>query len=68
MMLFHGTRSTEPKRIYEDKEESFNINYTSDSNYLGRGTYFAVTPEYSNNYAYTDTNVGVLRLLSAKKK
>lgn len=42
MMLFHGTRGTDPKIIYQDKEESFNINYTGDSNYLGRGTYFAV--------------------------
>jgi hypothetical protein len=41
MMLFHGTKTTDPKVIYEDKELSFNINYTSDNNLLGRGTYFA---------------------------
>jgi hypothetical protein len=41
MELFHGTRSTNPEEIYKDKEESFNINYSSDSNLLGRGIYFA---------------------------
>ena len=52
MMLYHGTRGTAPETIYEDKEESFNINYTSDNNYLGKGTYFAELPAYSHNYSY----------------
>ena len=50
-MLFHGTRTTDPKVIWGDKEESFNINYTSDTNLLGRGIYFAQSPEYSVNYS-----------------
>ena len=41
MRLFHGTRGTEPETIYRDKEEAFNINYSSDNNLLGRGIYFA---------------------------
>lgn len=41
LKLFHGTRTTDPRVIYEDREQSFNINYTSDSNTMGRGTYFA---------------------------
>lgn len=41
MELFHGTRGTNPEEIYKDKEECFNINYSSDSNLLGRGIYFA---------------------------
>lgn len=52
MRLFHGTNQTSPSLIYEDKEESFNINYTSDNNYLGRGTYFAEEARYSVNYSY----------------
>ena len=52
-MLYHGTRGTDPEIIYGDKEESFNINYTSDRNYLGKGTYFAVNPTYSHNYSYS---------------
>lgn len=58
MMLFHGTRQTDPKIIYEDKEECFNINYTGDNNYLGRGTYFAERPEYSHAYAYISARTG----------
>ena len=53
MELFHGTRNTNPEEIYKDKEESFNINYSSDSNLLGRGIYFAEKSEYSNDYRYT---------------
>lgn len=41
MMLFHGTNTTDPKLIYEDKELCFNVNYAGDNNSLGRGTYFA---------------------------
>ena len=52
-MLYHGTKGTDPELIYADKEESFNINYTSDNNYLGKGTYFAVNPLYSHNYSYS---------------
>jgi hypothetical protein len=52
IMLFHGTRKTDPKEIYEDKEESFNVNFTGDNNYLGRGTYFAVKSSYSERYAH----------------
>ncbi len=28
MLLYHGTRHTDPKQIYEDKEDGFNVNYT----------------------------------------
>ncbi len=41
MKLFHGTSSTDPENIYGDKQEGFNINYTSDRNLLGKGIYFA---------------------------
>lgn len=54
MELFHGTRATNPEDIYKDKEESFNINYSSDNNLLGKGIYFAEKSEYSNSYRYTE--------------
>ena len=50
MYLFHGTRSYNPENIYLDKEESFNINFSSDTNYFGRGIYFADQAKYSDNY------------------
>ena len=37
--------------IYEDKEDGFNINYSSDSSLLGRGIYFAEKSDYSIYYA-----------------
>lgn len=52
MMLFHGTRTHPPEKIYEDKEEAFNINFSSDTNMFGRGIYFAKEASYSQNYAY----------------
>ena len=52
MFFFHGTNTTNPKIIYEDKEDCFNINYTSESNLLGRGTYFAEKSEYSLSYSF----------------
>lgn len=54
LMLFHGTSKTDPKIIYEDREECFNINYTSDRNTMGKGTYFAEKSEYSINYSFTE--------------
>jgi len=41
MQLFHGTASTNPEVIYGDKDDGFNINYSSENNMLGRGVYFA---------------------------
>ena len=52
MKLFHGTGTTTPETIYRDKEEAFNINYSSDKNLLGRGIYFAEKSEYSDSFAF----------------
>lgn len=60
MRLFHGTRNTNPEEIYRDKEESFNINYSSDNNLLGKGIYFAEKSEYSNNYRYIEATKGTI--------
>lgn len=50
--LFHGTRTYNPQNIYLDKEESFNINFSSDKNFFGRGIYFAKDADYSVHYAH----------------
>ena len=50
MRLFHGTGNTSPEVVWADKEDGFNINYSSDSNLLGRGIYFAEKSEYSWSY------------------
>lgn len=54
LFLFHGTRTHPPSGVYNDKEESFNINYSSESNYFGRGIYFAKEAKYSLNYSHPD--------------
>lgn len=53
MKLFHGTGRTPPSNIFEDKDDGFNINYSSENNMLGRGVYFAERSEYSYGYANT---------------
>ena len=53
-MLFHGTSKTDPRLIYQDREQTFNINYTSSNNYLGKGIYFAEKSEYSHSYSYAE--------------
>lgn len=54
MLLFHGTSTCEPSLIYADKEEAFNINYSSSTNLFGRGIYFAKEAMYSHSgYAHT---------------
>lgn len=56
-MLFHGTKQNDPEKIYQDKEESFKINYAADTNMFGRGIYFAKEASYSDNgYAYQTFN------------
>lgn len=57
MYLYHGTKLSDPKVIYLDKEESFNINFASDSNLFGRGIYFAKEAAYSHLYAYTHKDI-----------
>jgi len=54
LMMFHGTRKNNPELIYNDLEESFNINYANMGSY-GKGIYFAKRSSYSNNYCYIDS-------------
>ena len=49
-MLWHGTRTTEPKLIYEGNE-GFDMKFSSEGLW-GRGLYFAEKAYYSNGYAH----------------
>ena len=51
-LLFHGTRSNNPKEIYGG-DASFDIRF-SNNGLWGQGNYFAVNASYSNNYAHTE--------------
>ena len=50
-MLFHGTRQTPPKDIY-DSEQGFDNRLASKGRW-GEGTYFAASAKYSNAYCHT---------------
>ena len=54
-LLFHGTRGTNPERIYKGTD-SFDLRCSSGGMW-GRGIYFAVNASYSNDYAYRHGNV-----------
>ena len=51
--LWHGTRHTNPKKIFEDTDIGFDFRY-SNGGMWGRGLYFADKINYSASYAYTD--------------
>ena len=49
--LFHGTRSNDPKIIYEN-EDGFDMRYSAQGMW-GQANYFAVNASYSHGYAHT---------------
>ena len=55
--LFHGTKSTPPKKIYAS-EQGFDNRFAS-SGLWGEGSYFAVRASYSNNYAHSLDDYGL---------
>ena len=52
--LFHGTRSNDPKVIYEN-EDGFDMRYSAQGMW-GQANYFAVNASYSHNYAYATSD------------
>jgi hypothetical protein len=48
--MFHGTSSTDPKKIFQS-EEGFNVNYANDG-FGGKAIYFAENSSYSNSYSF----------------
>jgi len=63
-MLFHGTQSTPPSKIYKDKDAGFDMRF-SNAGMWGKGNYFAVDAKYSNSYAHCLPN-GVKQMFLAK--
>ena len=49
-LLFHGSKNTNPKDIYESNQ-GLDMRYSSQGFY-GQGIYFADTPNYSDGYAH----------------
>jgi len=63
MLLWHGTGGTDPRIIANG---GWKINYASDKNLWGRGTYFASDAAYSSTYAYQDSKTGHKKMFLAK--
>ena len=51
MYLYHGTRTTDPKQIYQ-AEEGFDTRFSNEGMW-GIAAYFAANSMYSDYYAYT---------------
>ena len=60
-LLFHGTRHTDPKEIYQG-DSSFDTRF-SQQGMWGKGNYFAVNASYANSYAHSIHGTENLRKL-----
>ena len=49
--VWHGTRTTDPRVIYEDEADGFMMQYSNEGMW-GRGLYFAENASYSDSYAH----------------
>ena len=59
-MLFHGTRTTNPEKIYKGSE-SFDMTF-SQQGMWGKGNYFAVNASYSDSCAHRESSYEQLLL------
>ena len=62
--LFHGTRTNEPRLIYES-EDGFDMRYSAEGMW-GRANYFAANASYSNSYAHTNASTGLKEMFLVK--
>jgi hypothetical protein len=56
--LWHGTRDSHPKLFYTG-EEGFDIKFSRQGGYWGKGIYFAENAKYSNHYSHKHKKNGV---------
>jgi len=62
-LLWHGTGGTDPMKI---AAAGWKINYASNKNLWGRGTYFASDAAYSAGYSYQDKTTGNHKMILAQ--
>lgn len=62
--LFHGTRTNEPRMIYEG-EDGFDMRYSAQGKW-GKANYFAVNANYSHSYAHVNASTGLKELFLVK--
>ena len=55
-LLFHGTRTVNPKNIYQKSDVGFDLQYSKVAGSYGRGLYFAIHASYTHNgYGYNSS-------------
>ena len=64
-LLFHGTRTTNPKSIISS-EKGFDFRYGSDECLWGKGTYFAVNANYCDSRFAFQTGMGTKQVFVAR--
>ena len=62
-LLFHGSRTNDPKLIYEG-DASFDMRF-SHNGVWGHGNYFAANASYSNSYAFETSTRETRKMLAA---
>jgi len=62
-LLWHGTGGTDPMKI---AASGWKINYASNKNLWGRGTYFASDAAYSAGYSFQDKTTGHRKMFLAQ--
>jgi len=63
LLLFHGTRQTDPAAIYRNFDTGFDLQYAAYGAY-GKGIYFARDASYSHGFAHPKSH-GVYQMLMA---
>ena len=61
--VWHGTRSHDPKLVYEDAQDGFMMQYC-ESGMWGKGIYFAERASYSDNYVHRNAQGQKLVMLT----
>ena len=51
-LLFYGTKTQDPKKIYKYSKIGFDLSYASFKKKFGRSLYFPITAVYANKHAY----------------
>jgi hypothetical protein len=70
LLLKHGTRTTEPHRIWDSgpsrtNSYGFDFRYSSNQNFFGQGAYFTDDGAYTHKYAYKGLGDGVSQVFLA---
>lgn len=64
-LLFHGTRTHNPKSIFRNSEIGFEMEYAKTNGKYGKGIYFSTNSSYSHSFAFRSGKSGAYQMLMA---